>query len=313
MKTLRIIIFLSLVMSIYSLSIAQNTGKLNKLIEGAVLDEKNINNLIEITTRDSLSAKYALLRLEIYYTDNKLSIRQNSYYLIQRIAHKSQQNSVKQNAVYILVNGLKDKKEGLTGQLFNYLEQFYQCDFNSETKDSLRSIFQQRTAHFSRLIKLIGFLELSDMEIIFRDITKQESKYSKKEKWAARLALARMGDSYIIEQILKTVRQNPVNDNTIYNVIPDLAYIKQAQIIDYFLEILYNDSKNCSSPDLDSNEKIMCAYRMMEFLAPIMVGFPYKLDVTGDLDTSDYESALQTVREWFSSKQGDYIIKRDRY
>lgn len=311
MKVFNIIIFLSLTISVFNLSIAQKTSKLDKLLKEAVLYEKNINNLIEITSRDSLSAKYVLQRLEIYYTDNKLSTRQKSYNLIQRLARKSQQKLVRQNAVFILVNGLKDKKGELTGQLYNYLEKFYQSDFNLETMDSLRSLLQQRTSHYNRLIKLVGFLELSDMEIFLRDIISTESNYSKKEKWAARIALARMGDSYLLEQILETVKQNPVNDNTIYNVIPDLVYIKQTQIIEYFLEIIYNNDKNCSSPDLDSNEKIMCAYRMMEYLAPIIVDFPFELDVTGDLNTNDYKDALQIVRGWFSEKQGNYNIRRD--
>ena len=36
-------------------------------------------------------------------------------------------------------------------------------------------------------------------------------------------------------------------------------------------------------------------------------------DISKMNNPGDYKSALQTVREWFSSKQGDYIIRRDRY
>ncbi len=50
---------------------------------------------------------------------------------------------------------------------------------------------------------------------------------------------------------------------------------------------------------------------MMEFLAPIIIDFPFQLDVTGDLNASDYESALQTIREWFIHKQSAYEIRRN--
>jgi len=47
----------------------------------------------------------------------------------------------------------------------------------------------------------------------------------------------------------------------------------------------------------------------LEIIAPIIQDFPIPVDeATGDLDTDDYEAALQQSREWLEANQADYVV-----
>jgi hypothetical protein len=78
------------------------------------------------------------------------------------------------------------------------------------------------------------------------------------------------------------------------------------------VEALNNDAKNCESANSDNTERIPCAYRIMEMLAPIIENYPLKQNASGDIETNDYPMALQTVREWFKINKA-YKILRDTY
>ncbi|MGM0579812.1 MAG: hypothetical protein ACQETL_03980, partial [Bacteroidota bacterium] len=93
------------------------------------------------------------------------------------------------------------------------------------------------------------------------------------------------------------------------DIYPTLAFTRQKAAVDVLVEQVFNDEQNCSSPDPDSNQKITCAYRILEIIAPIIQDFPIPVDeATGDLDTDDYEEALQQSREWLEANRIDYSI-----
>jgi hypothetical protein len=51
----------------------------------------------------------------------------------------------------------------------------------------------------------------------------------------------------------------------------------------------------------------------MELLAPVIVDFPVKTDITGQLETDDYPAALQTVRKWFVNNNMEYNMRNEIY
>ena len=126
------------------------------------------------------------------------------------------------------------------------------------------------------------------------------------------LALARMGDNYALEDVLKRIRKLPVNDDVVYQVFPDLVYTRQRATFDVLLQALNSDETNCESANAEVERKIPCAYRVMEMLAPAIQSYPLKVDESGDIDTNDYTEALKTVRDWFRAN-GNYIIRTDSY
>jgi hypothetical protein len=58
---------------------------------------------------------------------------------------------------------------------------------------------------------------------------------------------------------------------------------------------------------------MICGYRMMEFLAPIIIDFPYGVTASGDLNTGDYESALLITRDWLKNNQNTIAFRTDIY
>jgi hypothetical protein len=78
------------------------------------------------------------------------------------------------------------------------------------------------------------------------------------------------------------------------------------------VEVMQRDDKNCMTADAEREEPMPCGYRIMEQLAPVIVGYPVQLDESGDIKAKDYTAALQKVRDWFT-KYTDYTILRDRF
>jgi hypothetical protein len=95
----------------------------------------------------------------------------------------------------------------------------------------------------------------------------------------------------------------------VYEVFPDLVYTRKREAIDYLIEALNSNSKNCESANAENAERIPCAYRVMEMLAPIIENYPLKRNESGDIETNDYPTALQKVKDWFKENKNYKILK----
>jgi hypothetical protein len=111
---------------------------------------------------------------------------------------------------------------------------------------------------------------------------------------------------------MKRVSKLPMNDNLVYNIFPDLVFTHRPEAIAFLVEELGSNERNCLSADIEREVRIPCGYRIMEQLAPVIGGFPFDLDESGDLKTSNYPAALATVRQWFSD-HNTYVILNRRY
>ncbi|HNP07664.1 MAG TPA: hypothetical protein PKN99_08545, partial [Cyclobacteriaceae bacterium] len=129
-------------------------------------------------------------------------------------------------------------------------------------------------------------------------------------RWAALLALARMGDQEATQSVMRRAQRLPVNDDVVYEVFPDLVYTRQRSAIDYLIVELKRDEKKCFTADAEDETPITCAYRIMEMLAPVIDKYPLELDASGDIKTKDYKKSLVTVRAWFERNK-DYGIVQE--
>jgi hypothetical protein len=192
-----------------------------------------------------------------------------------------------------------------------YLTEFKKTDFTKSNKDSLHNLLKRRSAHIDVVIKLIGFLEMQEVSNELYGLS-QDVSMGRKERWTAMLALARMGDERAADDVINRVKRMPVTDDVVYEIFPDLVYTRSPQAIAYLVEALNSDVKNCESANGEREEKIPCAYRVMEMLAPVVEHYPLKLSESGDVESSDYPAALQTVRDWFKVNK-QYKILKDKY
>lgn len=121
-----------------------------------------------------------------------------------------------------------------------------------------------------------------------------------------------MGDQEAIDYLLRKLQSAPINDNFIYDFAPDLVYTRQPEIFDFLERIIQSDEQNCLPADPDASGKILCGYRVMEYIAPVIENYPLPTDEFGELEVDDYKTALQQVRVWFTQNEG-YVIKRDDF
>jgi hypothetical protein len=259
-----------------------------------------------------LLSDYSLERLldalDAFYSDTLPAIQQKAYYFTYK---KGQSPSVNRTvAVERLVKGLIDAGGGTVGQLLGYLQTFSPADFNEMARAVIFARLQYtKTPHYGDLARLAGYLGIGE-EVLYRHYLTPDLPV--KEKWNVALALARMGKAEELAYCMKKIKSLPVNNNLVHYALPDLIYTRQKQALDYCVELLYNDERLCRSSNPDFSESFPCGYRIMELLAPVIVDFPMKTDITGQLDTDDYPAALQTVRKWFINNM-EYDMRDEIY
>ncbi len=258
----------------------------------------------------SENSKAVIGILPRYLSDSVSGVRSKAYTIAMLAGSSARQEHLRQTAVDQLIFGVKDEDGGNAGSALEFLSSFHKEDFNASARDTLRSLFRRRAIHFEKIMKLCGYLELTDLSEGIRKYT--EPGNSQALRWAALISLVRMGDAAAGNDMMRRIRKLPVNDDIIYSIFPDLVYTRQKEAVAYMVEVLQSDDAGCMSADAERQAPIPCGYRVMEQLAPLIKGYPLALDASGDIKTNDYVAALKTVREWFT-KHPNYEILKDRY
>ncbi len=266
-------------------------------VSGMYSNEKSLNTLFEAVNR--------------YATDTLYSIRLESYKIFYSIALKSTEPGLRKKSLQQFTQALDDKNGTISGYCARQLSVFDRDIFTEQAKNNIAQGIQNEIPRIAELIKMAGYLNITGALGRIRE----EAVFAKKTevRWAAYLALARMGDTDYTNRVVNAVRKQGINDDVMYELVPDLIYTRQKPCIDYAVEILFDEKKNCHSPNPDNPVKMQCGYRVMEYLAPVIADFPYKVRTSGDLDTDNYGKALTTTREWFLKMGSDYTILDNSY
>jgi len=256
------------------------------------------------------NAKMVLASISPYLQDTLPNVRAKAYTIINIAGHASKVAAIRHEAVSKLIEGGKDKNSGNAGEAIDYLTTFSKTDFIAASKDSIRSLLRHNVAHLDQLLRLIGYLELTDMKDEIRSLTQPGNPQG--IRWAAIVSLARMNDTDAVAEMMRRVKKLPVNDDIIYKLFPDLAYSRSDEAIRYMIEAMRSDEKKCFTADAERQQPIPCGYRIMEQLAPVIEGYPVQLDESGDIKTKDYVAALKSVRAWFDQHPA-YTIRHDDF
>lgn len=257
------------------------------------------------------NAKATLNALLVYAKDTVPIVRSKATLIARIVGVKSTLATVRQQAVTQIIGAVKDKSSGNAGAALTYLTEFKKSDFTKVHRDSLIVMFRRKPPYLDILIKLVGFLDIKELRNELFALS-QQSTMGRKERWSSMLALARMNDTQAINDIMARVKRMPVTDGVVYEIFPDLVYTRRPEAIAYLVEALNSDAKNCNSADAERETRIPCAYRVMEMLAPVVNGFPLKVDESGDVVTNDYPAALQQARDWFI-KNKNYTISAEGF
>lgn len=183
--------------------------------------------------------------------------------------------------------------------------------FTDAVKDDIRLIIAQRNSGRQEAMLLLGYLGESGDISYLKGLGKY-SKLSKQDKYYQQLALARLNDGEAVQELCAKIQEKTFNDELVLNTLPDLIYTRNKKIYDLLINELTNESKNCQSANNDSNEMILCAFRIMEQLAGKVIGFPVQVDQTGEI-VGDYTEALKQARQWILNTKKEYSINTNQY
>jgi len=261
---------------------------------------------------ENIDSKTFLKSVKPYLSSQNSNVRYSAINIITRKALLIKSSTERYEYVLLLIQACKDKDSGNCGAAANALMQFTKDDFAPRLKDSLYAVLKYSPYHVDKFIKLAGFAEIEQSKDFLKENFLNNPSASKRNQWAAHLALARMGDSTSLNYCLNILKSEDLNDRVVDYLFPDLIYTRQHEAIDYMLHEILSDEKKCSSPNPDSDEKILCAYRIIELVAPVIENFPIPVNNYGEPEIDDYDKTLEVVREWIRT-QPSYNVSRSKF
>lgn len=247
--------------------------------------------------------------LDQYLSSEKETIQRQAIFLTAKIGANHENVESRQRAIFQLLTLAQTATASSVESIVKKMQQFSSEDFNQPSKDLVLAAVNNKHPHLGKWIELAGFLQLSEPLAALKT-TYKDDKYLRK---SVGMALVRSGDEQKLESLMTSINELEVNDDFIYGAVPLLVYARQKQPTDLLFDIILSDEKNCTpnGPDVEGN--ILCAYRVMEEIAPYIQDFPVEVGMSGDLKVKDYKKALKTVRTWIQTHKEDYKLIVDKY
>jgi hypothetical protein len=198
--------------------------------------------------------------------------------------------------------------------LFERLQEIKQSgQFETTKQEIIETLQSSEVADLSEdLILTCGYWQLKETMDALQNIANDRTA-PRNFRWAAYMALARMGDERALMFLISQVQRNGMNDDVVAELVPNLIYTQQRPAFDLLIEALYDDTPRCTSSNPDNEVAILCGYRIMEMLAPVIKDFPLEVEASGDIKTRNYRDALQTLRRWFEQRKTDYVILTENF
>jgi hypothetical protein len=309
MKYLFKTILIAIILSATTIGHAQNAKRINRDLQKHMESKKQNeqSKLPDAYFGNRENQDILLEGLNQFYTDSSYNIRIESVRLANKIGQKSSDTLIRQKVVLQLLTMCNNPNTAIAGRATRYLTNYMPEDYNRQARDSLKTLINTATANYDIIVKLIGYLQLNDQINTLYAQLMRRTKF--KDRWALHLALARLGVEREIDYCVNKVKSIEMNDDVVYEIVPDLIYTRQKKVFDYLIEEIMSDKKKCTTPNPElGTSKIKCGYRIMEYMAPVIKDFPLETHASGDIKTSDYKAALKTVRTWFNTRGDGYEI-----
>lgn len=270
-------------------------------------------NQSSFLTKDQMTslytAKEVITTLEKYLKEEKKAVQGEAVRLLARVGSNHENTESRQKAVFLLLTKVPGASSILAEKIAKGLQKFKTEDFSEVAIEQLLTVIYDKPPHLGKFIELAGFLQLNEpLEEI-----KVQFKDDKNLRKSVGMALVRSGNEQKMESLMTTLKEQKINDDFIYGAVPLLVYARQKGTTDFLFDIIMSDEKNCTPNGPDVGGKILCAYRVMEELAPYVEDFPVQVGASGDLDTDDYKKTLKDVRTWIGAHRGDYHLKTEVY
>lgn len=191
-----------------------------------------------------------------------------------------------------------------------WLKEFTCEDFSETAKDQLRLLLTDEYLKYN-FILLAGVADLQDQEQRLEQIIDEYESNNRersmmwhgRKSWAAKLALARMGNEQYMQEWIKGVEAEPLAGRRVTVLLKHLAYMRQEPAIVVLQKYLDSDKK--LPPACHGIGGQSYARRALQLLTPILNDFPVKVDRFGLYKSTD----ITTARQWMKT-QKTFSIKR---
>jgi hypothetical protein len=240
--------------------------------------------------------------------DSLAETRMAAYNIIYAQTRKKDNKKIRTQSVTILTKGLKDKDAGIGGLVGNYLSEYAPDEFNTEARYEITQWVKTKPSNFRIVLRLSGYLGIEELIYNYKQMLSDGLITKTYDKWLLYITMARLGDQESLNHIMSKINKLQVSNDVLYEIVPDLAYIRTHETFDYIFQIILSDEKNClpSNPSLEV--PIICAYRAIEAVAKYIENFPIPVGIDGMPEFDDYENDLATVRQWIFEQGNNYQL-----
>lgn len=275
-----------------------------QMVENYFEEAKLGNNYYISASNLKTLKKTEIRRLAIPELESETTIvRIKALALIKRHSLLSDDLKWRQECVSNILKLCKDIDSGAAGSAISSLKLYEKSDFSENTIKTANEILTTSSIfHLNDFIRLSGFVGNQNTKAILLNYVSSDSSLTMKRKWNLKLALARLGDEDSFNYCYTKVKTMRMNDKVVDNMYADLAYTRNNIALTYLLQNILSNNKNCISRTPDFEEDVICAYKIMELVAPCISNFPIAIDKYGDLLTEDIKEALAIVRDWINTE-----------
>jgi hypothetical protein len=255
----------------------------------------------------------ALSALEKYYTDTTKDVRIEAYNTAALLALKSSNLAVKQKVITQMVNTLTGNDADVSFISIKNLIRFSATDFPVASILKIQQAVNEVVNNKGKLARLAAFVCGPVVAPNLSQLLRDNPTLNSTIKSDIKMAMARAGNENLQNKMVQKCKQQVLNNDFVYDIVPELVYTRNKIVFDFLLEAILRDTKDCTSANNDDTTPMTCAYRLIEQVAPYIINFPAKLDEVGELKTKDYPALLTEVRSWINANKNTYQLNQTIY
>lgn len=195
----------------------------------------------QVKTGTSQAQPYSLLRstnntavlkrlIAESLNDTTVSVRKACYQSLDVMQKSAIAPVAKQQILALQLRGMEVESSDIVGLSIQNLSSVPPSLFNASQKTLFIQTLDRQVAKKEVLIKMVGTLKDESAAPALRQLSQPGN--SAKVRWAAYLALARLGDQTAINLVNNKVRGIEVNDDMVYDMAPSIIYTQQKQLYD---------------------------------------------------------------------------------
>jgi len=256
-------------------------------------------------------AKDGVALLKRYFADTVDAVRYEALSMGTQMVLKAKEQGLTRAFIHDLVS-YSVYGQTINNQIAGLLKKFRQSDFSLSELSVMKEVMEARESNIGPMAKIYAFAGgagvTSDLHALLAKPT-----LSKSDKKDIKLALVRSGDQTMTQKMNQTLSEQVFNDELIYSALPEILYTKNKMLYSQVLNAILSDAKKCSSANNDDNTPIICAYRLIEQVAPHITNFPVTINDKGEIETKDLAASLVVVREWIVKNKDAFEINTTTY